>query len=56
MTKLLWFLIGFWVGGLFMTVVLSCLQAHRAEDYESAIAELEAAKHTEDGIDHLTDV
>ena len=41
-----------------MTVVLSCLQAHRTDDYEDAIAELESTKHTpttEDGIDHLSD-
>ena len=58
MTKFLWLLIGLWLGGLVMTIVLSCLQLNRCNKYEAIIAELKAGHELPphvDGIDDLYD-
>ena len=37
MTESLWYLVGFLIGSLFMTVMMCCLQLHRCNKYEAEI-------------------
>ncbi len=40
MNGFLWAFAGFMIGGIFMTVMMSCLQISRINDYEDEIREL----------------
>lgn len=40
MTVFLWFLVGLFIGGLSMTVILCCLQLHRTNEYEAEVQRL----------------
>lgn len=40
MTEFLWFLVGFLISGLFMNVMMCCLQLHRCNKYEAEIRSL----------------